>query len=140
MKLLIPLDVALLYVKTFDPEPLDTRSGSIASIFNSARLMKPCLLVLEDIDSMVSREVRTYFLNEMDGVSPNDGIFIIGSANKLSDLDSAIANRPSRFDRKFSFPPPDQTSRTLYIQHWRQKFLEYNYDFPEELCGLIVQR
>lgn len=35
------------------------------------------------------------------GLESNDGILMIGSTNHLDRLDPAIANRPSRFDRKY---------------------------------------
>lgn len=54
----------------------------------------------EDLDSVVSDDVRSYFLNAVDGIAKNDGIFMIGSTNHLDRLDPGIAKRPSRFDRK----------------------------------------
>ena len=35
--------------------------------------------------------VRSYFLNEIDGLKNNDGIFIVGSTNHLDRLDPGIA-------------------------------------------------
>ena len=43
--------------------------------------MAPCLLVLEDIDSLIDDEIRSYFLNEVDGLSDNDGLLILGTTN-----------------------------------------------------------
>lgn len=55
--------------------------------------MAPCYLVLEDLDSIVSDNVRSYFLNEVDGLKSNDGIFMIGSTNHLEWLDPGISVR-----------------------------------------------
>ncbi|KAK0621798.1 P-loop containing nucleoside triphosphate hydrolase protein [Bombardia bombarda] len=90
--------VPALYVKN-----LDSCSGdkwSIQMIFSQARKMAPCLLVLEDLDSIVRGKTRSYFLNEVDGLASNDGILMVGSTNHLGRLDDAITKRPSRFDRK----------------------------------------
>lgn len=67
--------IPTLYVRTltspFGPE------DSLQQIFGLARRTAPCLLVFEDLDSIVSDQVRSYFLNEVDGIKKNDGILIV---------------------------------------------------------------
>lgn len=58
-----------LYVKTFNS--YQGPEFGIRQIFLMARQMAPCLLVFEDIDSLVSPMVRSYFLNEVDGLESN---------------------------------------------------------------------
>ena len=41
---------------------------SIREIFVKARQMAPCLLVFEDLDSLVTDKVKSFFLNEVDGL------------------------------------------------------------------------
>ena len=60
-------------------------------IFQKARQEAPCYLVFEDLDSIVSDNVRSYFLNEVDGLKRNDGILMVGSTNHLDRLDPGIA-------------------------------------------------
>lgn len=68
---------------------------SIALIFAKAREFAPCYLVFEDLDTVVTDSVRSYFLNEVDGLKSNDGIFMIGSTNHLDRLDPGISvSRP----------------------------------------------
>jgi hypothetical protein len=64
---------------------------SLQEIFNKARQFAPCYLVFEDLDTVISPDVRSYFLNEVDGLKNNDGVFIIGSTNHLERLDPGIA-------------------------------------------------
>lgn len=64
---------------------------AIMSIFGKAREFAPCYLVLEDIDTIISDDVRSYFLNEVDGLKSNDGIFMIASTNHLERLDPGIS-------------------------------------------------
>lgn len=64
---------------------------SIKMIFAKARQMAPCYLVFEDLDTIVSDNVRSYFLNEVDGLKANDGIFMVGSTNHLDRLDPGIS-------------------------------------------------
>ena len=112
---------------------------AISLIFNEARRMAPCFLVFEDLDSIVSDDVRSYFLNEVDGLQNNDGIMMVGSTNHLEKLDPGISKRPSRFDRKYLFPNPNMEERVKYCQFWRRK-LDDNEDvvFPESLCKAIA--
>jgi SpoVK/Ycf46/Vps4 family AAA+-type ATPase len=63
----------------------------ISQIFAKARQFAPCYLIFEDLDSLVTDSVRSYFLNEIDGLQSNDGIFIVGSTNHLERLDPGIS-------------------------------------------------
>lgn len=135
-----PDQVSSLYVKSFETK-CNTEQYSIRQIFQQARRCAPCLLIFEDLDSLVDDNIRSYFLNEVDGLESNDGILMIGSTNHLDKLDPAIAKRPSRFDRKYHFRLPGEKERTLYAEYWRQKLLRRNdgLEFPEELCGVVAQ-
>jgi transitional endoplasmic reticulum ATPase len=132
------LAVPTLYVRS-----LSSYGGpeyALSQIFGKARQEAPCYLVFEDLDSIVSDNVRSYFLNEVDGLKSNDGILMVGSTNHLDRLDPGIAKRPSRFDRKYYFPNPSYEQRVQYAKFWQGK-LEDNkdLDFPDELCGKIAE-
>ncbi|KAF7958139.1 hypothetical protein EAE96_003701 [Botrytis aclada] len=60
-----------LYVKSFDGECHGPK-WAISAIFQKARKMAPCLLIFEDLDSLVTHKTRSYFLNEVDGLESND--------------------------------------------------------------------
>ncbi|MBG1265746.1 AAA family ATPase [Nostoc sp. WHI] len=109
-----------LYVKSFKSE-YDTDSENIRKIFKQARQSAPCILVLEDIDSLLTEENRSFFLNELDGFALNEGIITIATTNHPERLDSAICDRPSRFDRKYHFELPDIVARQAYIALWNHK-------------------
>lgn len=102
--------------------------------------MAPCILIFEDIDSLVNIAVRSYFLNEVDGLESNHGILMIASSNHLELLDPGIAKRPSRFDRKYLFDVPNQSERVQYCDYWRHKLRNNKkIDFPEELSEKIAE-
>lgn len=130
--------VPTLYVKS-----LSSFGGpeySINSIFSLARRTAPCYLVFEDLDSIVSDDVRSYFLNAVDGISKNDGILMVGSTNHLDRLDPGIAKRPSRFDRKYLFPNPNEKERTQYMHYWQKKLADNeDIEFPDKLCPAIAK-
>ncbi|KAF1842241.1 P-loop containing nucleoside triphosphate hydrolase protein [Cucurbitaria berberidis CBS 394.84] len=132
------LAVPTLYVRT-----LSSFAGpefAIKQIFAKARQEAPCYLVFEDLDSIVSDSVRSYFLNEVDGLRSNDGILMVGSTNHLDRLDPGISKRPSRFDRKYYFPNPSYDERAQYAKFWQGKLEENNdLDFPDKLCAKIAE-
>lgn len=109
-----------LYVKSAP------QTYSIRSVFQFARSMAPCLLVLEDIETIVTPATRSYFFNEVDGLENNDGLLMIATTNyrkstpvrvfldglltlalAVDRLDPGLSKRPSRFDRKYLFPLPN---------------------------------
>lgn len=73
-----PEPIPTLYVKSLGQS---CDQDNIRTIFEKAREVSPCLLVFEDIDSLVSDGVKSFFLNEVDGLEGNDGIMMIGSTN-----------------------------------------------------------
>lgn len=108
-------------------------------IFTQARKFAPCYLVFEDLDTIITAGVRSYFFNEVDGLRANDGIFMVGSTNHLDRLDPGIAKRPSRFDRKFYFPDPNEEQRAAYAHFWQGKLKDNeDIEFPDELCKAIA--
>ena len=134
----LPEPIPSLYVKSLDNK-CNMPQYSVSSIFDKARKMAPCLLVFEDLDSLIVEKVRSYFLNEVDGLESNDGILMIGSTNHLSRLDPAISKRPSRFDRKYHFRVPSRESRIAYCEYWRAKLTANDdFDFPEDVCPVIA--
>ena len=129
--------IPTLYVRTltsaYGPE------YAISAIFGKARQQMPCFLVFEDLDSIVSDNVRSYFLNEVDGLLNNDGILMVGSTNHLERLDPGISKRPSRFDRKYLFPEPDMEQRVQYCEFWRHKLADNEeIEFPVKLNKAIA--
>lgn len=131
--------VPSLYVKNFDA--CQGQKWSIQAIFSHARIMAPCLLIFEDLDSLVEEKFRSYFLNEVDGLESNDGILMIGSTNYLSNLDPSISKRPSRFDRKYHFKLPNEEERSSYCEFWKRKLeksplVDYNQDISPIIAKL----
>ncbi|PWN87231.1 P-loop containing nucleoside triphosphate hydrolase protein [Acaromyces ingoldii] len=96
------------------------------TIFAKARKEAPCILVLEDIDTLVEGDTRSFMLNQLDGIEPNDGILVIATANDASKLDEAILHRPSRFDTKYSFNLPDAALRKRFINKWLEEKVKHS--------------
>lgn len=112
------LEKTCVYVKTFVNQYED--ENAIKVVFDKARQIAPCVLVMEDLDSQVNAKTRSFFLNEMDGFERNHGIAVLASTNYPEKLDPAILNRPSRFDRKYYFKLPTEQERLAYLRLWNQ--------------------
>jgi AAA+ superfamily predicted ATPase len=122
------LGLPVLYVQSFKAS-YSTEQACVAEVFTRARRVAPCLMVLEDLDALVTPEARSFFLNELDGFAANDGIVTIGSTNHPELLDPAIVDRPSRFDRKYHFELPGAPERRRYLERWNEKLT------PELRCS-----
>lgn len=49
---------------------------AIRDIFKKARETAPCLLILEDLDSLIDDRNRSFFLNELDGLESNVRLYL----------------------------------------------------------------
>jgi SpoVK/Ycf46/Vps4 family AAA+-type ATPase len=108
-----------LYVKSFEAQ-YSTASSNMQRVFARAREVAPCVLVLEDLDALISEQSRSFFLNEVDGFAANHGILLLATTNHPERIDAAILNRPSRFDRKYHFALPETAEREAYIARWNE--------------------
>ncbi|KAI0723095.1 P-loop containing nucleoside triphosphate hydrolase protein [Earliella scabrosa] len=128
---------APLYVKSF--QSWMGEEAAMQMVFDKARQVAPCVLILEDLDSLINDRNRSFFLNQLDGFEGNDGLLIIGSTNHFDRLDPALNSRPSRFDRKYEFKDPDEEERTLYCQYWQNKLKSNErISFPDSLVHEIA--
>jgi AAA+ superfamily predicted ATPase len=109
-----------LYIRSFKSDN-ETDELNIAEIFRRARMTTSCLLVLEDLDSMVDDKNRAFFLNELDGFQSNTGVVVLATTNHPEKLDSSILERPSRFDRKYYFDLPAEPERRAYMAKWNDE-------------------
>jgi hypothetical protein len=132
------LNKPCLYVKSFKNQRADDEEN-ISQVFDRARKTAPCLLVLEDLDSLVTPQNRSFFLNEMDGFAANAGIVTLATTNHPEKLDASILDRPSRFDRKYHFDLPAEYERLSYIELWNSQLQEEMRLTAEELALVSIQ-
>lgn len=88
----------------------------VRDLFKIARKNAPCIIFIDEIDAVGgNRESRkgtseneqtvNALLQEMDGFSGRDGVFIIAATNRPESLDPALV-RSGRFDRQIAVNPP----------------------------------
>lgn len=147
------LGLPCLYVKSLDS---DSPEDDVGPIFAQARESAPCILVLEDLDSLITEKCLSVFLNEMDGFAANSGVLVLATTNHPERLDEAILDRPSRFDRKLYFPAPAFRERLEYFDMWNARLApelqisapviesaarateNFSFAFMKELCVSAV--
>ncbi|EJU02656.1 P-loop containing nucleoside triphosphate hydrolase protein [Dacryopinax primogenitus] len=132
-----------LYVKSFEGQR--GAEHGIRMIFEWARTQAPCIVVLEDLDAMVTDEIRSFFLNELDGLERNEGILTLATTNHPERIDDSILRRPSRFDQKYTFSLPTVELRERYVLKWLGKIESAgNITFPgktnEELAKEVADK
>ncbi len=79
----------------------------------------PIIVMLEDIDNIVEydRSTLTKVLNMLDGIKQIDKVVYIATTNYPEKLQARIANRPSRFDRRYEIKTPSSKVREFYIKN-----------------------
>lgn len=105
------LTVPRLIVKSFGDEPDD-----VQEVFDKVRELSPCVLILEDIDSLIRPALLSSVLNALDGTEPLEGVLVLATTNHPEKLDPAIRCRPSRFDRVIEFGPPELRERLRLLR------------------------
>ena len=122
-----------IYVRSFHDE------DDISEVFKRARMLAPSVVVLEDLDSMITKINLAFFLNELDGFRANTGVVVLATTNHPEKLDAAILERPSRFDRKYYFTLPAETERLAYIRKWHDD-LQPEMRLSEAVTAGLVQK
>lgn len=97
-------------------------AGFIRELFSLAREISPSVLFFEDIDMYtVDRGYGAFnslvgeMLAQMDGMEENDGLVVVATTNRLDVIEKALAERPSRFDRRYSldYISPETTEKMV---------------------------
>ena len=104
----------------------------VRELFKEARKNTPCIIFIDEIDSLMSKSRRfgtehsssrgtiNQLLAEIDGFERNEEIIVIGATNHEDDLDPA-AVRPGRFDKKIHVPLPDVNGRADILDLYLNK-------------------
>lgn len=119
------------FISVKGPEVLSKWVGesekAIREIFRKARTASPCIIFLDEFDSIVplrglrsgdsgvTERIISQFLTELDGIQQTGDIVIIAATNRPDILDPAII-RPGRFDRLTYVPPPGDGERKEILE------------------------
>lgn len=128
-------DVPFIYVNSSSLIEMFVGVGAkrVREVFKVAKENAPCIVFFDEIDSIgVKRDSRAStsendqtinaLLQEMDGFSGREGVFIIAATNRADKLDSALV-RAGRFDRQINvMPPRDWKVRHQLFRFYLGKF------------------
>lgn len=78
---------------------------------------RPLIVLLEDIEELISRYGEHDLLGLLDGEHQVDNVVHIATTNYPERLGARIVNRPSRFDEVIKIPFPNEAARCEYLTH-----------------------
>ena len=93
-----------------------THMANALAEFRQVEPDRPCVVVLEDIDTIISQYGEPEVLALLDGESSIDNVVFLATTNYPEELDGRIVNRPSRFDRIVMIGMPNREARKLYLE------------------------
>jgi len=106
--------------------------SSVREIFKKARQVAPCVLFIDEIDSIAPRRggssgesqvgdrVVNQLLTELDGIESLKGVTVIAATNRPDMIDPAIM-RPGRIDRNIEVETPDEEARRKIFEVHTEK-------------------
>ncbi len=120
--------------------------GNLRRMFNEAIHHAPSIVIIDELDAIAPKRGHlgtlsdtravTQLLSIMDGMQQVNGVIVIGTSNRVDEIDMAL-RRPGRFDREIFFAPPNVKGRQEIIEiHSREMPLEPDAtDFLPELAA-----
>lgn len=112
----------------------------VRDLFKIARKHAPCIIFIDEIDAIggsrqnakgTSENDQTInaLLQEMDGFTGREGVFIIAATNRADDLDEALV-RARRFDRRITVNPPNnwEIRKDMLTHYLKDKTVDESLD------------
>lgn len=134
------------FISVKGPEFLNKWVGesekAVRETFRKARQASPCVIFMDEIDSIVpvrgtggdsnvTERVVSQMLTELDGLEPMNDVVVIAATNRPDMIDPALL-RPGRFDKSIYVAPPDKESRrSIFGIHTKGKPLGADVDLDE---------
>lgn len=134
------------FISVKGPEFLNKWVGesekAVRETFRKARQASPCVIFMDEIDSIVpirgtggdsnvTERVVSQMLTELDGLEPMNDVVVIAATNRPDMIDPALL-RPGRFDKSIYVAPPDKESReSIFGIHTAGKPLDENVDLAQ---------
>ncbi|MDF5720746.1 MAG: AAA family ATPase [Rhizonema sp. PD37] len=122
-------ELGVNYIAIVGPEVMGKYYGEaeqrLRSIFEKAASSAPCIIFIDEIDSLapdrgkvegeVEKRLVAQLLSLMDGFAQTKGVIVLAATNRPEHLDRAL-RRPGRFDREVLFRVPDRQGRLEILQ------------------------
>ncbi|MFM7426696.1 MAG: AAA family ATPase [Elainella sp.] len=122
-------ELGVNYIAIVGPEVMGKYYGEaearLRGIFEKAAKSAPCLIFIDEIDSLapdrskvegeVEKRLVAQLLSLMDGFAKTPGVIVLAATNRPDHLDPAL-RRPGRLDREVQFRVPDRDGRLEILQ------------------------
>jgi transitional endoplasmic reticulum ATPase len=122
-------ELGVNYIAIIGPEVMGKyygeAEGRLRAIFEKAARSAPCLIFIDEIDSLapdrskvegeVEKRLVAQLLGLMDGFAKTKGVIVLAATNRPDHLDPAL-RRPGRFDREIHFRVPSRDGRLEILQ------------------------
>ncbi len=122
-------ELGVNYIAIVGPEVMGKyygeAEGRLRQVFEKAAKAAPCLVFIDEIDSLapdrakvegeVEKRLVAQLLGLMDGFAQRAGVIVLAATNRPDHLDPAL-RRPGRFDREVWFRVPDRRGRLEILQ------------------------
>lgn len=122
-------DLGVSYIAIVGPEIMGKyygeAEGRLRKVFEKAAKSAPCLIFIDEIDSLapdrskvegeVEKRLVAQLLSLMDGFAKTQGVIVLAATNQPNHIDPAL-RRPGRLDREVHFRVPDREGRLEILQ------------------------
>ena len=122
-------ELGVSYIAIVGPEIMGKyygeAEGRLRKVFEKAAKSAPCLIFIDEIDSLapdrskvegeVEKRLVAQLLSLMDGFAKTPGVVVLAATNQPNHIDPAL-RRPGRLDREVQFRVPDRTGRLEILQ------------------------
>jgi len=134
------------FISIKGPEMLSKWVGesekAVREIFRKARIAAPCIVFIDEIDSIaphrggtdegnrVTERIVDSLLTEIDGLQNLKNVVVIAATNRPDMLDPALM-RPGRFDEIIEIPVPDERTREAILKVHTKAMPLHSVDIAE---------
>lgn len=84
--------------------------------FSTVEKNRKCVVILEDLDSLISNHGESGYLNMLDSAQSIDNVLFIATTNYPDRLDPRIYNRPGRFSHVIKIGLPGPKARDAFLK------------------------
>ena len=91
-------------------------ASNFLSDFSKIEPNRKCIVIFEDLDSLIYQHGESYYLEMLDSSKSIDNVLFIATTNYPEKLDPRIYNRPGRFSQVIKVGLPTPAAREAYLK------------------------
>ncbi len=110
---------------SFDTKFIGDGAKEIRKIFNSAGMVSPCIIFIDEIDAITTPQSVNELLTQMDGFVKQNAVVVIGATNHLEAVDYRL-RREGRFSRIIPITLPNDQERRRILELYINKLPRVN--------------